>query len=362
MRLSFLYGIPLGRWMGLLAENRFRIQPRYLGRALRITALSLLSSFFRIVEKITYPSQAAKTEIERAPLFVLGHWRTGTTHLHYLLAQDCRFAFPNVFETAFPDSFLLSQEKRIRQLEPLVKNKRPQDNIHVDMKSPSEDDMAMSVLAPRAFYNAWSFPQRFDHYLQGLDFQNVPPKELERWKVHHKAFHSRLFFRYKRPLLFKSPAHTCRIALLRAMYPGSRFVHITRHPYRVIQSNLHLFDVWSKNYAFLQEPDLDNLEERVLEVYRRMYDAFFAQQPQIPEGNYCHLRFEDLEKDPLGELEKIYEQLGLPTFEEVRPALVSYLASIADYKKNELPPMSDTSKARIYEALKRSFEAWGYEP
>jgi hypothetical protein len=29
------------------------------------------------------------------PLFVLGHWRSGTTHLHNLLAVDRRFAFPN---------------------------------------------------------------------------------------------------------------------------------------------------------------------------------------------------------------------------------------------------------------------------
>ena len=56
----------------------------------------------------------------------------------------------------------------------------------------------------------------------------------------------------------------------------------------------------------------------------------------------------------------IYESLGLPGFEDVRPRLESYLGSIAGYRKNR--PMSSPSRLRrrIADEWGRSFDEWGY--
>jgi hypothetical protein len=360
LRLSFLYGIPFGRWMQLLWENGFRVSPRYAGRAARITAFSVLSSGFRLLESVLCKTP---TEIpSHPPLFVLGHWRSGTTWLHYLLTQDQRFAFPTVFDTAYPHSFLLWPDKRRAILEPLVENKRPQDNIHVDLGSASEDDMAMAVLSGRAFYNAWSFPAHYDRYQKGLSFRDVPAGEVEKWKAHHTSFHERLLHRYRKPMVFKSPGHTARMALLLKMYPDARFVHITRHPYDLVRSNLFLFGVWKKHYAFLQAPDLSDLEGRILASCRSMYDAFYEDLPTLPEGRICHLKYEDLETDPMGEMARIYEELGLPDFEAARPGLQTYVDTLVDYRKNELPPLADDFRERIRIGLGREMRKWGYMP
>ena len=47
----------------------------------------------------------AKTEMPD-PVFILGHWRSGTTLLHGLMAQDDQFAYPRIYQVSNPHSFL----------------------------------------------------------------------------------------------------------------------------------------------------------------------------------------------------------------------------------------------------------------
>ena len=65
-----------------------------------------------------------------------------------------------------------------------------------------------------------------------------------------------------------------------------------------------------------------------------MYDAYFEQRGLIPEGRLCEVGYEDLERDPVGVVGSVYEALGLPGFEDLRPRLETYLGSIAGYRKN----------------------------
>ena len=42
-----------------------------------------------------------------APVFVIGHWRAGTTLLHELLVRDPRHTYPNTYDCFGPNHFLL---------------------------------------------------------------------------------------------------------------------------------------------------------------------------------------------------------------------------------------------------------------
>ena len=57
----------------------------------------------------------------------------------------------------------------------------------------------------------------------------------------------------------------------------------------------------------------------------------------------------------------IYESLGLTGFEELRPRLEVYLASIAGYRKNRLDELPESLRRRIAHEWGRSFDEWGYE-
>ena len=46
--------------------------------------------------------------IDPTPLFILGHWRSGTTHMHNLLGKDPNHTYPTLWQVIFPDSFLVT--------------------------------------------------------------------------------------------------------------------------------------------------------------------------------------------------------------------------------------------------------------
>jgi hypothetical protein len=160
-------------------------------------------------------------------------------------------------------------------------------------------------------------------------------------------------------LIFKSPPNTCRIKLLLDIFPDARFVHIHRNPYTVYQSTMRMLQVGDEGFRF-QRSDPARLHGRILRQYQVMYDAFFEERKLIPAGRLCEVGFEDLEADPLGTLERIYEELSLPDFGAVRQRLVHHVRSLSPYKKNEHPALLLQIRAEIATAWRRSFQEWDY--
>ena len=60
------------------------------------------------------------TRVE-APVFILGHYRSGTTYLHELLSNDPGFASPNRFQAFNPSTFLCHRaDGRLPLIEPFM--------------------------------------------------------------------------------------------------------------------------------------------------------------------------------------------------------------------------------------------------
>ena len=93
-----------------------------------------------------------------------------------------------------------------------------------------------------------------------------------------------------------------------------------------------------------------------------MYNVFFEERKLIPPGSYHEIAFEDLEKDPVGELRKLYQALSLPDFRAVEPDIQRYAASLRGYQKNQFPVLPPELKERIGDMWRTSFEEWGYAP
>jgi len=56
-------------------------------------------------EKNSFGDQIQNTNVE-PPVFILGVWRSGTTHLHNLLTRDTRFGYANLYQALNPHTFL----------------------------------------------------------------------------------------------------------------------------------------------------------------------------------------------------------------------------------------------------------------
>ncbi len=356
---NYLAGITAGDWWRLLRENRFAVDPAYWHRAAFISLASVMNSFHSQREERRFGEAVARTPVT-APLFVLGHWRSGTTHLHNLLAQDTdQFAFANTYQVVNPRTFLSTEAVQTRRFAWLVPARRPMDNMALNFQSPQEEEFAPCLTSLRSLYLGISFPRREDHYARYLSFRGVPPAEVEAWKNAFLWFLKKLSFKYQRPLVLKSPPHTARIRLLLDLFPDARFVHIHRDPYTVFQSFQHYFDTatW---YTYLQRPDRSGIDDRILRRYTDLYDAYFEERSLIPDGRFHEVRFDDLERNPVGEMATLYDRLGLANFAGVRPRLESYVDSLTGYRKNEFPALEAPLRGRVATAWERSFEIWRY--
>jgi hypothetical protein len=353
-----LAGVTWADWWRVLRENRFAVDPPYWPRALALTAGCGLNSLYRRKEDRAYGPLLERVTVP-PPLFILGHWRSGTTLLHNLLALDARFAYPNLYEVFFPHTFLCTEDVRAGQVTGLVPSTRVMDNVPLGVEMPNEDEFATCAASLRSPYMLWAFPRNPARYEPYLTFRGVPDAEVQRWKAEFLRFVRKLTLRYSRPLLLKSPPHTGRVRLLLELFPDARFVSIHRNPYAVFQSTRHLNATLTHSLQF-QRPGKDDPDEAVLRRYRLLHDAFFDERGLIPDGHFHELGFDELEREPLVAVRRLYERLGLPGFDEVRPALEDYVRGQSGYRKNRYDDVTPAQRARIGREWSRSFEQWGY--
>ena len=78
---------PVGVWVRLLRDNGGVARP-YWGKLARILLASTMATPLRWVEGLRWGRQVAQTPIAQPEVIILGFARTGTTHLHNLLAHD----------------------------------------------------------------------------------------------------------------------------------------------------------------------------------------------------------------------------------------------------------------------------------
>jgi omega-hydroxy-beta-dihydromenaquinone-9 sulfotransferase len=351
-----LQGMSLGETLRLLSRHRFAVDPRYWPRAAFLMLGSVLTSAFAWYEECVYGPHFRGVDV-KSPVFILGHWRSGTTFLHNLLTIDPQFAYASLWQALNPHTFLTTERygKLVRMLAPKT---RLTDNVGYRADSPLEDQFATNGTLCSPFLR-WVFPCCADYYDRYLTFQGVPRAELEQWKAALLLFYQKLTWKYGRPLLLKSPPHTCRIKLLLDMFPDARFIHIARNPYSIFRSTRRQVEV-SFLTTCLQRSRPPNLDDWIIQRYKTMYGAFFRDRDLIPAGQFCEVRFEDLICDPVGWVGRIYKQLSIAEFDSVQPALQRYVDSLQRYRANEYAALPPALRHNIAEAWRRSFEIWGY--
>jgi hypothetical protein len=243
-------------------------------------------------------------------------------------------------------------------LSPLIPEKRLGDNVRQHLAMAAEDEFALCAATALSPYMSSAFPRQQAFYDRYLTLRSVPDVEIARWKSALLLFLQKLTWKYQRPIVLKSPTHTCRIRLLLELFPDARFIHIHRNPYAVFVSNRGRHDT-AVGYSRLQRSCTTD-DEMFIQRYREMYDAFFAERDLIPPPQYHELAFEDLEKDPLGQLRAIYERLGLHDFAAVEKSLAGLTRSQSGYKRNKYADIPASLRCRIGSAWQRNFEEWGY--
>ena len=314
-------GITLGRWLRVLSENRFAIDPPYWGARPPSRRAACRTRSWP-AGRIWRSGRRSRKRRLIPPLFILGYWRSGTTLLHNLLAQDDRFAYPNNYQVFWPLTFLATEERRASVIGSMMPRKRRRQHDDRDPGA-AGGRIRPCAMTGRNISMGWAFPRRTEHYDRFLTLRNASARELAEWKSALTLLVQKLAFKYGRPLVLKSPGHTCRIKPLLEVFPDAKFVHIHRNPYDVFQSAVHTIKKVTPWWT-LQRLDHADLEERTIRQYKQVYDVFFEERALIPRGHLHEVCFETLEADPVGQVRDLYEALELPDFEgrSTRPRAV----------------------------------------
>ncbi len=160
--LPVWYGIDSSQWIRLLAL-RPPVQPSRWGRVAGISVASLVNSALQTLERAVYGRRVARVVIAKPPVFILGHWRSGTTLLHNLLALDPQFVAPTHFQVSFPGHFLLTEEWLARLLKNAIPSRRPMDEMALAWNVPGEDEIALLLTTLASPYLRTRFPRETRH-------------------------------------------------------------------------------------------------------------------------------------------------------------------------------------------------------
>jgi hypothetical protein len=352
MKISFLIGIDLKIWLKILTNNHYPLSKKYTLDILIHFGFSLLNSLIAFFERSLFHHKIEQTQISLPPIFILGHWRSGTTHLQYTMSQDPEIYSPSTYEVLFPHTFLITRKIGSLLLSPFVPKKRPQDNMEGSLNHPNEDEIALAVMTGLSPYLAWPFPQEEKRFLNYISFINSSAKDKDEWKNALLYFVKKLTFAHpNKRLLFKSPAHTARMDLIKEVFPNALFIHISRKPEKVFKSSLYLYQTWEKSYAFLQKPTNLKYEKRIVDIYQLLYEAYLE---QLPHHKVYKLSYEEFIITPLSELENLYTENMLNLSATTLSIFKNYLDKQSSYqvlnhdKSSNLDPDSMSVLTTIY--------------
>lgn len=356
---SPLQGTTLRVWLQALSQNRFRVPPRFWPRALVTTASAAVNSVNAGRQRRRYENRVRDAEVE-SPVFILGHYRSGTTHLHNLLASDPGLAYPDNFQANFPRTFLVTESSGKRLGSLFTMRKRPHDNVELSLEIPTEDELALCADTLLSPHMGWHFPRRREHYERRyLTFDAASDEERRRWIESLRTFAAKLTVRHGDRLVLKSPLHTARIPLLLESFPDARFIHVHRDPFRVFLSTRNMERKVEPLFRY-QASDRARLDERILWRYRTMMSHYLEHRDRVPYGRLVEVGYEELTREPLATLEEIYRRLDLRGFGRARPRMKQYLRSVAGYRKNVYPALEPETRERIAAEWGFAFRAWGY--
>jgi hypothetical protein len=266
-------------------------------------------------------------DIELAPPVVIaGLPRTGTTHLHNLLAAPPTFRTMPYWESVEP--FPLPQEAGV---EPDPRRARM--------------DVAVSVINTVMPHFALMHEMTTDHVHEEIQllandvstmlFETLG--EVPRWRDYYRThdqtphyeylarqLKAMQFLRGGRRWLLKSPQHLEQVPVLDRVFPGSIVVFTHRDPVPVALSMIAMIAYSARMHR--SPVPVEQIADSWIDRLDQMLTALVRDRDTIGPQRSIDMRFNDFMADEAGAAERVYALAGEPFTEEARTAVAGYLA------------------------------------
>ena len=344
-----LNGGTLSNLLRVLAGAGFAVDRPYRPILRQIARMNLLTAVPRTREKLQYGRIVQNTKVTQPPLFILGHWRTGTTHLHNLITRDPQWGYLSTFEAFAPHVSIIGQTRFKDITRSRLPASRPMDGMAMDVDLPQEEEFALGNMCPVSSYGMFYFPRLAEQYFHRyLTFETARPGEVEQWKrSYDQMVRKTTHLREGRPLVLKNPPNTARVKHLLDLYPDAKIIYLYRSPQELYLSTVRMMDRLMGAMELQDRTQVD-IPGLVLSFYPAVIRRFFDDLPLIPKQNLAVVRYEDMKQDSLGIMKGVYDALGLPGWGQAEAHFQSYLDSQSHY----LPAryrMDEDTRARVEE-------------
>jgi hypothetical protein len=359
---QLITGIETADWLKMLSSNNWRVDPTYAHRVAWVGGWSVPASIAGRIEDARFGRELAAMRIDPEPLFVLGHWRSGTTHTHNLLGRVPEHTYPTVFQAVFPGAFLTTGNVVPQLTASFMDDTRTYDNVKHGWDEAAEDEIALAKLTGMSPYISFMFPEQSAKYEKYVDFQSCTSAEKEKWKNAFSYFIKKIMLQTGgKRVVVKSCTHTARVRLLLEMFPNAKFVYIHRHPYEVFASTLHMrsHTDW-ENFFQVPEENWESVrEQQTLLLGQRLFDRYVEDRTLIPEENLIELKYADLCGNEMEVMESLWKQFELPNWAGAERVLGEYTAGLSGYKRNKLR-IKPKQRKMVADAWASAFEHGGY--
>ena len=346
----------------MLKENQFRVHPARYPMMVLVGGCSVVNSVLNRCQRLRFENRISKATLSAPPIFIVGHWRSGTTLMHELMSLDSAAAYPSTFQAFAPRHFLFSKFFFYPIVSLLLPKKRPMDSMSLSADSPQEDDFVLISDGAATPYLRIAFPNNEEKHHQQLRFDNADSDQRQSVESTLDHFLKSLSIEYPdKRLVLKSPPHTGRISQLAKWFPNAKFIHMARHPHKLVSSTMRLWKSLDQTQSF-QLPQYDDnwLKDYVFECQRLMYDSYFEHRSELPPERLVEVKFEDLIASPQKTVARIYDQLGLQELEQAQTNVQQYFDQRKGHKTNPVT-LDEQLKEEIDVHWKPYADAFGYK-
>lgn len=296
----------------------------------------------------------------KPPVFILGHWRSGTTHVHYLFHKDPQFGTLSNYQSFLFNIAMLSKSWLKFLLSPLMPETRPQDNVRVDTDLPAEEEQPLSIMSTKTGFHTWSFPSNRSYFDKYNTFKGISEDEKKAWQKDYLLVLKNIsYYNGGKRLVLKNPHNTSRVKELLELFPDAKFVFIHRNPYDVFASTRHLI-FRAVRIQFLEFVSHEQIEDMIMYFFERTMKKYIAEKNLIPKGNLVEVSFDEMETNSSSQISRMYQELSLPNFDKAQPFIQEYINSVKNYKKNNFRNISPETQRRINKDWAFAFKEWGY--
>ena len=340
-------------------SKKYGVEKEFISKWRLSGFLSIVCTLLSVFDKIVYQFKKKSTKL-KDPVFIIGHWRSGTTLLHNLMCLDPETGYTTTYQTIFPNNLFSFQWLFKLFMKKLMPDKRPVDNVSLHVDFPQEEEFALNNEIPFSFYNWWYFPKKTreiaNEYLFNKTTSDADNKE---WSTNFKRFVNRSLLNTNgNRFVSKNPPHTARISQLLKLYPTAKFIYIHRNPYEVIRST---FAFYKSILPATQLQAIDNktLLDDILWVYKGLVERYEEDKGKINSSNLVEIRYSDLVNNPTDTIKGIYKNLLEDDFERVEDYIEKYLGGLSHkLKKYEY---DQDFLAKVNDKIEENIKFKGYE-